>query len=112
MGYDLHVTRRKQWFDEEGPDITIEEWICYVASDSELELNCDHWGSESAEFVTHPDQWPIWWDKRGEIYAKNPDRMVVCKLVQIAEALGARVLGDDGEVYGIDPQDPTISEIR
>ena len=37
MGYELHITRRTDWFDE-GLDITHEEWEHYVNSDPEMEL--------------------------------------------------------------------------
>jgi hypothetical protein len=36
----------------------------------------------------------------------------MAKLVQIAEALGARVLGDNDEIYGVDPADPSKFEAR
>lgn len=32
MGYELHITRRKQWFDD-GDDIAKEEFVAYVRSD-------------------------------------------------------------------------------
>jgi hypothetical protein len=35
----------------------------------------------------------------GEIAVKNPDEPTIAKLIAIAATLGARVVGDDGEVY-------------
>jgi hypothetical protein len=37
---------------------------------------------------------------------------VIAKLVAIAQALRARVLGDDDEIYGLDPSDPTKAKRR
>src|SRR5687768_5963785 len=112
MGYDLHVTRKEFWSDDDGPIISLEEWMTYVARDPDLEPDWENPGPENARLVAHPDQWPIWWRDTGEIYAKNPDPFVVAKLVQIARALGARVLGDDDEIYGVDPADPTKFQAR
>ena len=39
MGYEVHITRKAEWFGEEGPEITIEEWKNYVASDPEMRLD-------------------------------------------------------------------------
>ena len=41
MGYDLHITRRKDWADESGPEITAEEWLSYIATDRSLRLDKD-----------------------------------------------------------------------
>jgi len=37
MGYDLHITRRKDW-SLSGNDIAAAEWLAYVAQDPELSL--------------------------------------------------------------------------
>lgn len=37
MGYDVHVTRREFWADEEGSEITLEEWLSYISHDTEIE---------------------------------------------------------------------------
>ncbi len=38
MGYDLHITRKDDWANPEGPFITPDEWLALIASDSELEI--------------------------------------------------------------------------
>jgi len=35
----------------------------------------------------------------GEIVVKNPDDPVLAKLIDVAQRLGAHVIGDDGETY-------------
>src|SRR4051812_21174805 len=98
MGYDLHITRRVDWWDFDGPAITLEEWGAYVKGDAEVQPDPDN-GPTDFLYAAHPKEpWPLWW-YRGEVYAKNPDEATVRKLVGIAEKLEARVLGDDGETH-------------
>jgi hypothetical protein len=98
MGYELHITRRKQWFDD-GDDIGKEEFIAYVRSDAEFtypgECGDDFadWRSPSSAYTS----WLQWFD--GRILTKNPEAEFVDKMVAIAECLKATVQGDDGEVY-------------
>ena len=33
MGYEIHITRKTEWFDEYGPEISLEDWKAYIASD-------------------------------------------------------------------------------
>lgn len=97
MGYDLHITRKEFWADEDGPEITHEEWNAYVAADPELTQ--DPINSETDYLYTQgEDVWPLWWSD-GEISTKNPEKSMVIKFVAIAESLGARAQGDDGEYY-------------
>lgn len=40
MGYELHITRKENWFDEDlSTDISMEEWKAYVESDREMQLD-------------------------------------------------------------------------
>lgn len=99
MGYDLHVTRKAFWADEEGPVITAEEWLFLVERDPELSLDPRGgpyhalWNGPSKYF----DPWIDW--SEGELYTKNPDPPLIAKLLEIAIALEAKVRGDDNEVY-------------
>lgn len=100
MGYDLHITRRQHWCDpDSGADIAPAEWYPLVAHDPELrhapELGEGMvlWSGPS----THELPWLAWSD--GNISTKNPDPVLIGKMVAIATALGARVQGDDGEIY-------------
>jgi hypothetical protein len=100
MGYDAHITRKKFWADSEGRPITAQEWLAYVATDPQLRLD----PTSKRHTVTilriqsqYPDPWLEWFE--GDIYTKNPDEAILGKMLQIASALGARVQGDDGEIY-------------
>lgn len=112
MGYGLHVTRKEFWADDGGPKISLEEWQLYVESDPEIERDPENPGHENYVIASHPERWPLWWDLRGEVSTKDPDAFVIAKLVQIAKILNATVMGDDDEVYGVDPSDPTVCEQR
>ncbi len=39
MGYDIHITRKAEWFDEQGNDITLDEWLEFVNSSSDMRLD-------------------------------------------------------------------------
>jgi hypothetical protein len=98
MGYDLHITRRADW-NEEGNDITAEEWLKIVAADPELTLrpeNGPHFAQWSGVSKL-PGPWLDWSD--GQIFTKNPDRALGAKMISIAQKLSASVQGDDGETY-------------
>jgi len=98
MGYDLHITRRKSWNDD-GDDISKEEFLACVRPDAEF---------------THPgklgDDYVDWKSRRtgaggggggedGSVDAKDPEPEFLDKMVRLAKALGAKVQGDDDEVY-------------
>lgn len=100
MGYDFHITRKDHWADEEGAEIALEEWIQYAQSDVEIEADPDNPGAENRLVSLPEGVWPLWWDGAGELLSKNPERPMIRKLIAIAAALNARVLGDDGENYG------------
>jgi hypothetical protein len=99
MGYDLHITRKEDWFSETGPDITHSEWECYISEDPSV-IHDPQNDNKSYLILRESGSWPLWWKgATGEIYTKNPEIDVVVKMVAIAEQLGAKVQGDDGEVY-------------
>jgi hypothetical protein len=99
MGYDLHITRAKFHFQNEGAWITADEWLRYVDQDPELTLAPDNgdyfalWSGKSE----YPDPWLDW--SEGNIYTKNPDDPLIDKMVEIAKKLNAKAQGDDGEIY-------------
>ena len=34
MGYDVHITRAREWHESDTTPITLDEWLAYVARDS------------------------------------------------------------------------------
>ncbi len=101
MGYSLYITRRKDARDDDGPSITVDEWKSLVESDPELDFKDDRipltatWSGKSQ----WPDPWFSYSERWGCIDTKNPDAPVVEKMLEMAEKLNARVLGQDGEIY-------------
>jgi hypothetical protein len=101
MGYDLHITRRGFWADENGSEISSEEWLALVEADQELERSVEN-GKYFARFLGdcrygHGMGWFDWQD--GCVSTKNPDEAILAKMLKLAKALDARVQGDDGEIY-------------
>ncbi|MFJ9695586.1 hypothetical protein [Kitasatospora sp. NPDC101183] len=82
MGYDVHITRRENWWDDDGDgrDITEAEWDALVAAEPGLAMA------------------PMWWNS-GRIVSKNPSDAVIARMREVAAILGARLQGDDGEYY-------------
>jgi hypothetical protein len=115
MGYELHITRAPHWTESKSQPISLDEWLAYVASDPEMRLDnfaeaevgddilryenegLAVWVSYSGHVV---DGNMAWFDYRsGRIVVKSPDREIVSKMLHIAQALRARVIGDEGEFY-------------
>jgi len=102
MGYDLSIIRYK---GEEPVEIAFKEWEDYAAGDEELEqsnITDDgmYWEWNAHSEHNYPSAGRPWLNySNGRIYSKNPDSEMVVKMVQIAEVLGAKVQGQDGEFY-------------
>jgi hypothetical protein len=99
MGVEFHITRAEFWAENEGQQITSNEWLDLVNADSELTLDKKNgefyvvWHGQSA----YEEPWLEWSD--GNIYTKWPDTHLYRKMLQIAAALNARVMDDDGTIY-------------
>lgn len=119
MGYDVHITRKENWFDEDGPAIDIAEWKALVDADPEMRLDgyasavvgngsvlrlerdgLSVWTAYAGHGV---DGNMAWFDfRQGNVVVKNPDDAILGKMWRLAQQLGAKVQGDDGELYGAD----------
>lgn len=120
MGYDLHITRKEEWSDEdESNSITLNEWKDYLQSDKEMRLDgfaeanlqdgqvlrmedesLAIWKNYSGDGINGNHAWFSL--SQGNITVKNPDEEIIKKMLEIAGVLNARVQGDDGEFYGKD----------
>jgi hypothetical protein len=116
VGYDVHITRTADWTLSEEIPISLDEWRAYLEQDPEMRLagyaeaqvgdgvlrveseGLSVWTAYSRDGVGGN---MAWFDYRsGEVVVKNPDDEILSKMRQIAERLGAHVIGDDGESYG------------
>lgn len=117
MGYDIHITRQDNWFDQDdSKSISLEEWKAYTARDADIRLdNYAEATASSGETVRlEAEGLSVWtaysgngigdnfawlnYDS-GNIVVKNPDEEIISKMVDIAISLNAKVQGDEGEVY-------------
>lgn len=106
MGYDFHITRRQFWADEDGPAISLAEWLDYTSGDSEIEPDHDNPGSANWVVVSSAGKWPLWWDERGEVCAKNPGPALIRKMISVARTFNAGLQDDDGAIHSDDAIDP------
>lgn len=116
MGYDVHISRTEEWTESESDPISLDEWLACVRADPEMRLDVQarvrlddgseiRYESQGLAVWTAYSQ-PraaddlVWFDCRdGCIVVKNPDVEVLRKMLRIAAALDAPVVGDDGEIY-------------
>ena len=94
MGYDLRITRAQHWDRNEGREINMREWYSIIAADSELHADAAN-GPCAVRFGE--GGWFDWFE--GNVFTTDPDQAAVAKMITIADALGATVQGDDGELY-------------
>jgi hypothetical protein len=123
VGYDAHITRAEQWFDSEQSPIPLADWLAYISSDPEFRLDgfAEATTPQGETIRTESEGLAIWtkYSKDGlggnmalfdffedHIIVKNPDEEILGKMINVAEALGARVQGDDGEDYDTPPPPP------
>jgi len=119
MGYDVHITRKENWFDESGPRIDIDEWEAVVLSDPDMRLDgyasavvgngsvlriesngLAVWTAYAGNGI---DGNMAWLDfRQGNIVVKNPDGAILRKMWLLAQRLDAKVQGDECEAYGED----------
>jgi hypothetical protein len=115
MGYDVHITRKQCWSDESGPEIPLAEWIAVVTADRDMRLDgyaetrlgdgsilrIENEGlSVWMAYSRHTENRMAWFSfSRGNVVVKNPDLEIRQKMWSLAQALSARVQGDDGEFY-------------
>ncbi|HTO85320.1 MAG TPA: hypothetical protein VMQ73_24080 [Methylomirabilota bacterium] len=115
MSYDVHIARAPDWSESETAAITLEEWIAYARSDLELRVEVVDGRTESTlptgEILSKKVKGLVAWlgqhgktlawfsHSGGSIDSRNPDTATLRKMHAIAEALSARVQGDEGEFY-------------
>jgi hypothetical protein len=111
MGYEVYITRARHSWDTAKRPISKARWDAVVAADPSLEVSSEDWvewrtkrgGTERSYAVIwtgHPEQRDIaFWFTDGAISTKGPDDSTIEKMVELAERLGARVLGEENEAY-------------
>ena len=105
MGYTLHLTRAADWTESEAHPLPLQEWLAYVAAEPSLQQDPDG----HVTWTPAPGAAPLllrW--QAGRVDCEGADEALAEQLAAHARALGARVLGDEGEAYPLVP--PTEQE--
>ena len=113
MGYDLHIVRTRDWSDADQHPITKDDIDSLIAADPELSWSKSDFfevtNSKTGEITRitsryYAIEWKgtsaFWWNGH-EIVCKAPPEPEQMKMIKMAQALGAMVIGDDGELYTI-----------
>jgi len=111
MAYDLHIVRTEDWTEAANLPISKQDVDILIAGDSELAWSNtdfvdmkDEAGILTRYFmITWQGQSCFWW-YRDQIQCSGPDDAKQAKLVQMARSLKAYVVGDDGEIYPLEPK--------
>lgn len=109
MGYEVFVTRAPSHLETKDHPISEAEWLEVAAADPSLRHSDEDYYERRGKsgnterfhpwlWTGHPDEPPLWFID-GAVQIKNPDDATISKLVQLAGALKARVIGEEGEEY-------------
>ena len=115
MAYDLHIVRTKDWTKAANAPVTKQDVDALIAADSELTWStsdyvdmADAAGVSTRYFMITWRGEPCFWWYRDQIQCSGPDDAQVSKLVQMARALNAHTVGDDGEIHSVEqPSSPS-----
>ena len=106
MAYDLHIVRTANWLDASSAPITKDDLDTLIASDPELEWSTTDYVDMSDDTGAVTRYWiitwhgePCFWWYRDQIRCSGPDETQQLKIAQMARALKAFAVGDDGERY-------------
>ena len=109
MAYDLHIVHTKDWTEAASAPITKHDVDALIAADPELTWSTTNYVdmADGAGVTTryYMIKWrgePCFWWYRNQILCSGPDEAQVSKLVQMARALNAHAVGDDGELYPLE----------
>lgn len=106
MAYDLHIVRTKDWMEAASMPLTKQDVDALIAADSELawsttdyvDMNDEAGVSTRYYAITWRGEPCFWW-YRDQIQCSGPNDAQQLKLAQMARALNAHAVGDDGERY-------------
>lgn len=99
MGYHVTVRRRT---DPAAAPIPREAVRAWVASRGDLEVVRE--SEHALEFAAPtPDDAPLFVWQNGEVWVDGPDEATIALMVELARAMDAEVIGDEGERYPASP---------
>lgn len=92
MAYAIHITKKEKWSDKE-PTITQGEWKS-LQEKGILKADPNY---SSDLYAKRGDIFYYYFD--GDIVCKPPDDAYINTIKEVADIIGAKVQGDDGEFY-------------
>ena len=106
MAYDLHIVRTAHWLDASTDPISKDEINHLITNDPTLawsnhdfvDMKSDA-GETTRYYMIEWNGVSCFWWCRDQIVCSGPDEVQISKLLHIAAALRAVVVGDDGEKY-------------
>jgi hypothetical protein len=113
MAYDIHITKASEWTESAKSPITEDQWKAAVLADGELKMDDTASATNPKTKETVQIINPLmasWIDpktknkhyfyySRGKVTVKNPSNSAIKKMKSVASKLGAKVQGDEGELY-------------
>lgn len=109
MGYELHIHRKDNWFDEKSSKpVSYEEWKAVAKADEEL-IIVGSYGDRRVDFEIPIYGWPkpdgeavsfIW--LIDEVSVSFSGDAAIVKAFELSQKLGAKLQGDENEVYRAD----------
>ncbi len=116
MGYNLYITRKDNWTDEETNGlISMNEWKQVVSADPDMRMDNKVDATVNGKTIRMEEEGIAVWTAYslagkngnqawfsfddGMITVKNPDNEIINKMLSIAKVLNAKVQGDDMEIY-------------
>ena len=103
MSIYVSISRRAEPLEDDGPQITAEEWLEVVSSESDFRLPQ---GAEGEWVGPHARVWTghpqvrmsfDWVD--GQVDVKNPDAATIARMKALAARLQATVFSETGELF-------------
>src|SRR5215213_8596640 len=108
MGYDIHITRKENWWEEDNLNyITLAEWLAYISQDSEMRPDnfVEAKLPDGITLTAEDDGIAVWSDyslngkegnfawfsyNNGEVVVKNTDEEILKKMVEVAKYFNAK----------------------
>lgn len=111
MGYEVYITKKKNWYDEDGDEISPEDWQNAVEHDPQMEIvgetiapvgkdgvKISYKSPLLAEWKNPDSGETVWFDySHGNIVVKSPDEATKKKIKSIASIIGAKAQGEEGK---------------
>ena len=108
MGYEIHVVRTNHWLEASEDPITKEQVDMVIEKDKDLSWSQKDYvdmkdgnGQLARYFAINWKNTPCFWWFKDQIQCSNASQEQVIKMVQISKLIGAKLIGDDGEIYDV-----------